>query len=101
MNAKKLQHDDFPEVQAAIYGVALSLDSFLLVVDLPAFPIVFLDHGIGFRRTSELHTAGVPGQLLPGAEGHDPQQDQLGEPVLYSKLALAGVPPLQAFSQSR
>lgn len=29
MNPKQLQ-DDFPEVQAAIYGVALSLDSFLL-----------------------------------------------------------------------
>lgn len=29
MNTKQLQ-DDFPEIQAAIYGVALSLDAFLL-----------------------------------------------------------------------
>lgn len=29
MNTNQLQ-DDFPEVQAAIYGVALSLDSFLV-----------------------------------------------------------------------
>src|SRR4051812_48663319 len=69
--------------------------------NFPSAPILFLDKLVGLRRVFSLEVRAVPFEFLPVRRATFPSRTISVRRAPYSKLLLAGFPPLHASSQSR